>query len=427
MRTPKLLAGLALASLTLAACGSNGNQSASGSSGTCSGTIKIGVDLPLSGTEASDGQPTLNGVQFAVSHVWGGKVDGCTLTVDAKDDTVSGVHNPSQGAQNVSGFVSDSSVLGMVGPFNSSVAQAEIPIANAGHLTMISPANTNPCLTKDLSTCAFHPADLRKSAPSQNNYFRVAATDDFQGPAMADYAYDKLNIHTVAVGSDNETYGKGIADAFANEFQNVKHGTVVDHENFDYASTASFAPWLNRAKADGAQGIYYGGTDGTKGCIPRAQMAGIFPASVPEMGGDGLVSTECPHEAGGNVVGMYATVATADATQLSTASAAIAAFKQAYSDPNAFGAYTMPAYDAANILITGIKKAIEAKGGGMPTREQVRAQVAQTKNFQGVLGNTSFDANGDTSNKIITVYYSNGCCNSSNWAFKASVNYGSGG
>jgi branched-chain amino acid transport system substrate-binding protein len=421
MTKPKLLAGLAVTGMVLAACGSQSNTGGGGS-GTCSGTIKIGVDLPLSGTEASDGQPTLNGVQFAVSHKWGGKVDGCTLTVDAKDDTVSGVHNPTQGAHNVSDFVSDSAVLGMIGPFNSNVAKAEIPIAAPAHLTMISPANTNPCLTKDLSSCTYHPQDLRSGNP--NNYFRVAATDDFQGPAMADYAYKTLNLHTVAVASDNETYGKGIADAFLAEFTNVDHGTVVDHQDFDWASLPSFVPWLTKAKSDGAQGVYYGATDGTKGCVPRAQMKNIFPASAPEMGGDGLVSAECLTEAGSNVVGMYATVATVDATKVSAAQSAITAFKQQYTGANDFGAYTMPAYDAANILISGIDKAIKARNGGMPTRDQVRAQVAQTKDYAGVLGTTSFDSNGDTSNKIITIYYSSACCNASDWTWKSQVNYG---
>jgi len=61
MRLPKLLAGLAVASMALAACGtsSTGGQS-------IKGTIKIGIDLPVSGSDASDGQPTQNGAKLAV-------------------------------------------------------------------------------------------------------------------------------------------------------------------------------------------------------------------------------------------------------------------------------------------------------------------------------------------------------------------------
>jgi branched-chain amino acid transport system substrate-binding protein len=68
------------------------------------------------------------------------------------------------------------------------------------------------------------------------------------------------------------------------------------------------------------------------------------------------------------------------------------------------GAYSAQAYDAANIILAAIGRAIDDAGGNMPTRDQVTAQVAKTQNYKGVIGTTSFDANGDTSLKIITIY-----------------------
>jgi branched-chain amino acid transport system substrate-binding protein len=146
--------GLALgagAIIALAACGSSGGGSSN------KGTIKIGVELPESGKEASNGIPTLNGVKYAVQKQT--TIKGFTIEINNLDDAVNGVHDAQKGAQNVQQFVSDSKVLGFVGPFNSAVAQAEIPVANAAHLTMISPANTNECLTKDLPApeCTFKP------------------------------------------------------------------------------------------------------------------------------------------------------------------------------------------------------------------------------------------------------------------------------
>src|SRR3979409_62049 len=49
MRLPKLLAGLSVASVALAACGTSG-----GTSQTIKGTIKNGIDLPVSGSDAAD-------------------------------------------------------------------------------------------------------------------------------------------------------------------------------------------------------------------------------------------------------------------------------------------------------------------------------------------------------------------------------------
>ena len=101
---------------------------------------------------------------------------------------------------------------------------------------------------------------------------------------------------------------------------------------------------------------------------------------------------------------MFGTVAAVDATQLPAAKSIIEDFKKSFSSASDFGAYTMPAYDCAKILINAIGRAIDDAGGNMPTREQVRAQVAQTKDYQGALGTIGFDSNGDTTNRIISIY-----------------------
>src|SRR5919109_916959 len=53
---------------------------------------------------------------------------------------------------------------------------------------------------------------------------------------------------------------------------------------------------------------------------------------------------------------------------------------------------------------SSIGRAIDEAGGNMPTRDQVTAEVAKTQNFKGTIGTTSFDQNGDTTLKIITIY-----------------------
>src|SRR5438128_11991396 len=380
MNLPKLLAGLAIASLALAACGTTGGGS------TNKGTIKIGVDLPESGAEASDGIPTLNGVKYAVQTA--GTVEGFTIEVSNLDDAVSGVHDPQKGAQNLQQFVNDSKVLGVVGPFNSSVARAEIPISNRPHLAQISPANTNQCLTKNIYipttlgapkdiTCKdagiLAPADLRPTGI--NNYFRVATTDDLQAPATAEYPAHDHKLTKLGVASDNEVYGKGIADTFSAEFKN-KGGTVVKRQDFDTKSTNDFRGFLQSSKSAGAQGIYFGGTDSNKGCVVRSQASGIFAVDTPYMGGDGLETAQCLKDAGQIASGIYAAVAAPDAQQTPDSPATISGFKAAFSKKDDFGAYTMPAYDCAKILIAAIKRAIQA--------------------------------NGDTSQKIISIYQATG-------------------
>jgi len=407
MRLPKLLAGLAVVSLVLAACGSSTTGTAN------KGTIKIGVDFPESGAELSNGIPSLNGVQFAVKQV--GSVDGFTLQVFNLDDAVGGVHNAQKGAQNMQQFVDDTKVLGVIGPYNSSVAKAEIPVTNRAKLVQISPANTNPCLTKSVYipaalsggtdvSCAvgagYTPASLRPTGT--NNYFRVATTDDFQGPAVADFALS-LNITKVGVASDNEAYGKGIADTFAARLK-AKGGSVAQRQDFpDAAHVSDFRPFLRTALSKGAQGIYFGGTDSNNACVVRQQMKDIFPATAPFFGGDGIVSGQCLKDADTQAPGMRGSVATVDASGNPAAKATIDAYKAAYPSSADYGAYTMPAYDCTKILIQAIHLAIQANGGNMPTRDQVLAQMTKV-DYTGVLGHTTFDANGDTTAKIISIY-----------------------
>jgi branched-chain amino acid transport system substrate-binding protein len=409
MKLPKLLAGLAVASVALAACGtSNSGGSAS------KGVIKIGVDFPESGAETSNGIPSLNGVKFAVQQL--GSVDGFTLQVFNLDDAVNGVHDPQKGAQNVQQFVDDTKVLGMIGPFNSGVARAEIPITNRAHLVQISPANTNQCLTKDIyipmaltglpdvdckAAGVPFPKDLRPTGT--NNYFRVATTDDLQGPANSDYFYNNLKITKIGVASDAEAYGKGIADTFSARFTK-DGGTVVKRQDFPNASHVSdFRSFLRAAQAAGAQAIYFGGTDSNNACVVRNQMKGIFPDTAPFGGGDGIVTSQCIKDAAAQAVGMYGTVATVAAEQVPAAKATIDAFKKAYTSKDDYGAYTMPSYDATKILVAAIHKAIQANSGNMPTRQAVLDQMYKT-DYTGVLGHTSFDQLGDTTNKVITIY-----------------------
>src|SRR3989440_280367 len=339
MNLPKLLAGLAIASLALAACGTTGGGS------TNKGTIKIGVDLPESGAEASDGIPTLNGVKYAAQTQT--TVEGFTIQVSNLDDAVSGVHDPQKGAQNMQQFVSDST-------------------------------------------------------------------------AMADYAVDVLKVTKLGVASDNEVYGKGIADTFSAEFKN-KGGTVVKRSDFDTKSTNDFRGFLQSSKSLGAQGIYFGGTDSNKGCVIRSQASGIFTTDTPYMGGDGLQTSQCLKDAGTMATGIYAAVAAPNAEQIPESASIISGFKKAFPNKDDFGAYTMPAYDCAKILIAAIGRAIKANGGNMPTREAVRAEVAKTSDFVGALGNTSFDANGDTSQKIISIYQATGT--PVDWVWVKQINY----
>ena len=396
IRTMRTLAIAGAAFMGLAACGG----SSSGGTGS-KGTVKIGIDLPLSGNETSNGVPTKNGALFAIKQANDkGGVEGYKIDAVVLDDAVNGVHDPAQGAKNVQQFVGDTGVLAMVGPFNSNVARAEMPIASTANLPMISPSNTGECLTQTHSYCANgEPASLHPGG--KTNYFRVCTTDNIQGPALADYAAKTLKKTKAYVLNDGETYGAGLATNFSSQFTK-DGGTVVANEHFDAKSTDDFKPFLNKAKAAGVDMIFFGGTDTNKGGIIRNQMKGIL--SVPYMGGDGIQTDQFLKDADGNSDGSYSSVAAVNADTLPAAKSFLDGFK-AYKSLSTtdYGAYTANAYDATNIIIQAIGSAIKANNGNVPSREAVRAAIGSV-DYNGAIGHTTFDSNGDTSNKIISFY-----------------------
>jgi len=384
---------LSVAALAAFACGSS-----SGPAGS-KGTIKIGSDLPVC---TVGGKAVQNGIQFAVNQKnAAGGVNGYSIQFQGFDDCSQGAYDANTGVENVQKMLGDSKFLGMIGPYNSAVAKAEIPIAAPQHFVMISPSNTNPCLTKYLSTCSYHPQDLRNGQP--NNYWRVVTTDDYQGPAMADYMYKQLNITNVAILDDSTVFGVGIAGAFETEFKKLG-GTVAKHSEYKKDQQGSdFKSILLSFKNAGAKAVYVGGTDDQNICIPRAQMKDLG-WDVPFGGGDGIETTDCIDQAKGNEAGILATSAGADATQVPGAAQTIADFRKAFPGPNDFGGYTMQGYDATNALMAAIGRAINDANGGTPTRLQVRDEMAKTKGFVGVIGTYDFDQNGDTNLKIVSIY-----------------------
>ena len=417
------LAVLIVATFVAFACGST----SSGGGGGSKGEIDIASDLPVSGADASSGLPTQQGAQFAVTHIVGsGLFHGYTIKFVPMDDAVNGVHDAQKGVQNVQAMLANPKILGMVGPFNSGVAKAEIPVANQGPLAMISPSNTNECLTQTFDYCqaanGFTPASLRPSG--KNNYFRVAAADTFQGPAMADYALkaapDGLGITKAAVWDDEETFGQGVANNFAKEFT-AKGGTVVDRKSFDPKSKADFHDFIASAVAKGAQAIYSGATSATKGCIARGEMTADQANSIYYLGPDGIGDAQCVKDSGANANSkMFATQGVADATQNPTAAATVAAYKQAYPNASDIGAYTFAGYDCAAILLDAIGRAIDANAGSMPTRQQVIDQVAKTSGFQGLTGTITFDQNGDPTHPTLQLQTLKGGA----WTFVAQFSQG---
>lgn len=407
-RIASFAAALLACSTALGACTGSGGTSGGQASGN---VIKIGSDLPVSGADASDGVPTQNGVKLAVIVANREKLaPGFTFEADSLDDAVNGVHDPGQGTKNVQALASDPAVVGIVGPFNSNVAKAEIPVSNFSGIALISPANTNPDLTKGPSAL-----QLRPQNPDQVTYFRVCATDDVQGPTGANYAAQTLHLKRAYIVDDNETYGKGVADQWSNQFT-ADGGTIVGRDHLT-AGQNDFHALLTGAGAAHPDVVFYGGTSATGGDQLRKQMAGTPLASVTMFGADGVRNQEFLNVAGSMANEVYATVASVNASKLPAAQAFLKDYQAEFHE--AVGSYSAAGYVAAMVLIKAAAAAAKANSGTMPTRAQVLDQIRSTKRFDSIIGPFAFDANGDTTSRIISIYEAR----NDNWVFLTQVKY----
>ena len=392
---------IAAFALSAGACGNSGTSNAP----STPGIIKIGVSLPITGVDASDGVPAAEAVKLAVADANArGLVPGFTLQAVVLDDTVNNIHNAKRGAANISQLNDDAAVLGVIGPLNSDVALLEIPLSNEYGLALVSPANTSPELTKGTRAL-----ELRRAHPDQVTYFRVCTTDDIQGPAGATYEYEQLKARTAYVVDDSNTFGRGISDEWARQFTS-EGGRILAHEH-STGQNADFSAVAARVKAAHPDIVFFGGEAGTGGAKFKIALDDAGLLAIPFASGDGIQNDEYLKLTGKDAENSYATVAAVNADALPSAGEFVRAYRTHVTAP--LGAYAANSYAAAQALIAAIAQASADDKGGLPTRADVLSKLRSMQKFQTVIGSFSFDENGDTSEHIISIYKAR----AGKWAF----------
>jgi branched-chain amino acid transport system substrate-binding protein len=398
--------------VALAGCGTSGGSGGGGGSnsgplGSCTGTVTVASDLPTSGGDAAIGGGTEKGVRLAVdqanaAHLLG----GCTITYLPKDDAsvAKGKHDPQQGAQNVIALVANQAVVGIVGPFNSSVAVAELPVTNRAGVVQISPSTTDPGLTLPGTDPAIDTASLKPSG--KTTFFRIIANDVIQAQVMAEVAYKELNLKKIYDIDDQETYGQDLSNYFDADF--VKLGGAIVKRVHLPGDTKDFRQSITEAQGLAADGVFFGGVASNGAGIIKKQMSDAgFNAQF--LSGDGTVDPQFFVDAGAQGDGAQASSAP-DTTKLSSSQQFLTQYKTRYQQDVV--AYSTYGYDCMNILLQAIHDVLVDNGGKVPAdpatfRTKVIAKV-QGIDYHGTIGETKFDANGDTLNHSFSVYKATG-------------------
>jgi branched-chain amino acid transport system substrate-binding protein len=379
---------LVVASLALSACGSRSDNGSSNSSGGTK-TATIGVIAPLTGDLSPLGLGIQHSVELAVKQANTKKtISGWTLKVDAEDDQAT----PATGQQAATKLAADSSVVGVVGTLNSSVAQTVIPVLDKSNIVQVSPANTNPSLTQG-ANFATAPARPNK------NYFRVCTTDSVQGPFAAQYMYNTAKFTKVATVSDQKTYGAGLVAAFTAEFKKLG-GTIVTAQTVN-PDDKKFPGVISKVAQAKPQAVYYGGEFPQAGPLSNQMKAAGL--NVPLMGGDSIFDPNYIKLAGAKSDGDLATSVGAPVESLDSAKQFVTDYAAGgYKDP--YGAYGAYAYDAANAIINALKTSLSGKDKVDDSVRQATIQAMSSVSFAGATGDVGFDQYGDAKAKLLTVY-----------------------
>jgi branched-chain amino acid transport system substrate-binding protein len=336
--------------------------------------VRIGSSVPLSGEEGVHGTAANHAIELAV---WQANEQGSLpfeLELVALDDECTLEAGETVAAR----FSSDPHVMGVVGPFNSTPTQAAAPVYQASRLVHICPAASNPDLSRQ----------------GWDTFFRVVASDEFQGREAAKCAVHVVGAQKIAVLHDRSAFGQPLAEIFAAEAQ--KQGAAIAlFEGIDRGKTRF--PDTVRHVYDAAPDLIYFGLIEAEGSAMAHELRaeGVM---APYLGADGLKPSRYLETPAFEVVGPYYTSSCADVRRRPTAADFCRAYAKRFPKYANYSIYTAEAYDAANILIDALRRA------GQPDRETVREQVAKTQGFAGASGSITFSSAGDRLDPVIDFY-----------------------
>ena len=391
-RMPTKLALTLVLVAGLAACGGgnkpvDGGGGGGGGTGTppqaggnpkpTGGTILVGHFGSMTGSEATFGQSTDNGIRLAMrERNAAGGVKGKAIEVKTYDD-----QGKSQEAGTaVTRLITDDKVTAILGEVASSLSIAGGRVAQQYGVPMITPSSTNPAVTQI--------GDM---------VFRVCFLDSFQGWVEAKFARETLKAGKAAILYDqSQAYSKGLKDYFKKAFE--YQGGIVTTEQAFSGGDQDFSAQLTTIRATNPDVLFVPGYYTDAGNISiQVRKLGI---TAPMLGGDGWDSTQLAAIGKDAIEGSYFSNHYSFQEERPEVKNFVEKYKGDYGRvPDGLAAL---GYDAARLLFDAMDRAESLDG------KTLAAAIAATKGFKGVTGTISMDANRDAKKSAVIVQMKGG-------------------
>ncbi len=260
MRITGAVAVSAALALSAVACG--GDDSDSGGNGN---EVTIGFMGDLTGTDSGLVIPPKQGALLAIE-----QYNATNPKVKIKFKTYDSQGKPEQATSLALGAVKNDKIAGLIGPAFSGESQSVGPILEEAKIPSVSPSATNITL----------------GDKGWKYWHRVVADDAAQSAGVANFVMNSAKAKKVFLVSDNQDYGKGLADAIEKAVKEKGAQTqndAVDDKGTDYSSTVNK---VNQFKPDV---VYFGGYYSVAGRLFKQLREGGYKGKM--MSGDGSLAT----------------------------------------------------------------------------------------------------------------------------------------
>ncbi len=348
--------------------------------------ILIGSYSSNTGATATFGVYQLRGIDMAVEEINAkGGINGKKIKHINYD-------NKSDGDETlavVNRLISQDKVVAILGEATSGRSKIGASVAQQNKVPMLTSSATNPDVTK-----------------VGNYIFRACFIDPFQGYVMAKFMTENLKLKKAAIMRDTKNdYSVGLSDIFAEKLKGMGGEIVIDvaYQEGDI----DFKSQLTSIKAKGVDAIFIPGYYNEVALV--AKQAKELGIKTPLLGGDGWSSPklfEIAKEAiNGNYFSNHYTTESTDPKTIEF----VKSFKAKFNEvPDVMAAL---AYDATYMMAEAIAKTKTI------TSENIRDELAKIKDFHGVTGQMSMDANRDAVKSAVVVQVEG-----ENYKFITSVN-----
>ncbi len=322
--------------------------------------IDVAAIFALTGPAARASASSIYGVRIAVDEVNAqGGVFGKPVNLIVFDNMSTPI-----GATTAAEHAADAGVTAIVGAAWSSQSLAIAKVAQSRGIPMISDFSTHPDLTA-----------------IGDDIFRVCFTDAFQGQVMARFAREDLKAESAAVVVNlTSDYSLTLSQIFREAFESM--GGRVKREVTYKSKQIDFESQVKEILAAGVDVVIFSGHDESGLMAGQLQQAG--GRAIP-LGGDGW-STQSFLQKGGSTLreAYYCTHWSARSDDPRTVR-----FVDTYGGHIDFDVGTALAYDAVHLLISAIRRAGTTNGA------DIKNALSRTRDFKGVTGSISFNAQGD--------------------------------